>query len=197
MGRDRGRMMHRRHPMHREGADRQRRSLSIMLFLDWLSEDDQGRSGQRVRLPRPRSVGLQQGRHARLLATGRANRQRIHRSFQRPLPGGVPECPLVPDACGRARKVGGLAQILQRGAPTWRDRPQGTDLVDQSRWCHQSAIVRQPENCTFRRSKEWYRINPTRPCTLSRSTKPVAGQIACRSLFGVCALGGCQPCFSA
>ena len=41
----------------------------------------------------------------------------------------VHERPLVPDACGRARKVGGLAQILQRGSPAWGDRPQAADLV--------------------------------------------------------------------
>ncbi|MER8377220.1 hypothetical protein, partial [Mesorhizobium sp. M1406] len=28
-----------------------------------------------------------------------------------------------------------------------------------SRWRRQPAIVKQPENSTFRRSKEWYRIN--------------------------------------
>jgi transposase InsO family protein len=39
----------------------------------------------------------------------------------------------------RGRKVGGLAQILQRGSPAWGDRAQGPDLVDQSRRHHQPA----------------------------------------------------------
>lgn len=88
---------------------------------------------------------LHQGRHARLLAAGKANGQRLHRSFQRPVQGGVPECSLVPNACRHGQKVGGLAQILQRGAPTWRAiGHKGTDLVDQSRWRHQPAVVKQP-----------------------------------------------------
>nr|WP_245276249.1 transposase [Mesorhizobium sp. LNHC220B00] len=33
-------------------------------------------------------MGLHQGRHARLLATGKANGQRLHRSLQQPLQGG-------------------------------------------------------------------------------------------------------------
>jgi putative transposase len=40
---------------------------------------------------------------------------------------------LVHDACGRARKVGGLAQILQRGPPARGDRPQAADLVAEPR----------------------------------------------------------------
>jgi hypothetical protein len=46
-----------------------------------LSEDDQGRSGHGVRAPRPRSVGLNQGRHARLLATGEAHRHAYIEAF--------------------------------------------------------------------------------------------------------------------
>ena len=75
--------------------------------------DDPGRSGHRVRLPRSRSVGLSARRHARLLPARQADRQCLHRSVQRPLPGGVSERPLVPDPCRRPEKIGGLAQILQ------------------------------------------------------------------------------------
>ena len=81
---------------------------------------------------------------------------------QRPLQGGVPERPLVPDPCRRRRKVGGLAQILQRGAPAWGDRAQGPDLVAQSRWRRQPAIVRKPGNSTFRWSRKWYRSTSIR-----------------------------------
>ena len=49
-------------------------------------------------------------------------------------------------------KDGGLAQILQ---PAWGDRPQAADHVAKSRWRTQPAIVREPENSTLRRSKEW------------------------------------------
>jgi hypothetical protein len=43
---------------------------------------------------------------------GEADRQRLHRGFQWPLPCGVPERPLVPEPCRRAGKGGELAQIL-------------------------------------------------------------------------------------
>jgi len=50
-----------------------------------------------------------------------AHGQCIHRSLQWTLSGGVPERPPVPDPCGRGRKVGGLAQILQRGSACRRE----------------------------------------------------------------------------
>jgi hypothetical protein len=50
--------------------------------------------------------------------------------------------PLVPDACRRAGKVGGLAQLLQRGSPTRRDWQQVTDLTAASRWRTQPVIVK-------------------------------------------------------
>lgn len=50
---------------------------------------------------------------------------------------------LVHQPCGCARKVGGLAQILQRGAPTWRDRQQGADLIAGSLWRNQSVTVNE------------------------------------------------------
>ncbi len=40
-----------------------------------------------------------------------------------------------------------------------RERAQGADLVAQSRWRHQPAIVKRPGNSTFRRSREWDRSN--------------------------------------
>lgn len=52
---------------------------------------------------------------------GKPTRQRVHPGVQRPLPGGMPQRPLVPDAC-RRRKSGELAQVLQRRTAPWRDR---------------------------------------------------------------------------
>lgn len=78
-----------------------------------LSEDDPRRSGDGVCVSRSRPMGLCQGRHPGLLTSGKAHGQRLHRSLQRPLPGGMPEPVLVPDPCGCARKDGGLASILQ------------------------------------------------------------------------------------
>lgn len=62
---------------------------------------------------RSRSLGLCQGCDPGLLTAGKTDRQCLHRSVQRPLPGGLPEPTLVPDPCGRPRKDGGLAQRLQ------------------------------------------------------------------------------------
>lgn len=80
-------------------------------------------------------------RHPGLLPAWHAHGQRLHRGLQRSLPGGVPERPLVPDACRRRRKVGGLAQILQRGSAAWGHRQQASDLADESRWPNQPATV--------------------------------------------------------
>src|SRR6516165_5539258 len=62
---------------------------------------------------------------------------------------------LVSDACRRARKDGGLAQLLQRRTPAWGDRPKAADNVAQSRWRSQPANVKKPENSILRRSKDW------------------------------------------
>ena len=51
-------------------------------------------------------------------------------------------------------KIGGLAQVLQRGTPAWGDRAKDADYVAQSRWRSQPAIVTKPENSTLRRSKD-------------------------------------------
>ncbi len=57
----------------------------------------------RVRLPRPRRpMGLCERRYARLQQAGKADRQRIHRSLQWSLQGGMPERPLVRDPCRHA-----------------------------------------------------------------------------------------------
>jgi transposase InsO family protein len=48
-----------------------------------------------------------------------------------------------------------LAQILQRGAPARRDRPEAADYLAKSRWRSQPAIVNGPEKSNLRRSKEW------------------------------------------
>jgi len=51
-----------------------------------------------VHLPRPRPVGLPEGRRARLLSARQADRQLVHRVLQRQVPRGMSERPLVPDA---------------------------------------------------------------------------------------------------
>lgn len=61
----------------------------------------------------------------------KADGQSLHRSLQWPLPGRMPERPLVPDACGCGRKVGGLAHRLQRGPAPWGHRQQTADRVDE------------------------------------------------------------------
>ena len=50
------------------------------------------------------------------LAARQADRQRLHRSLQRTLPGRVPERSLVPDACGCGRPEGRRSQKLE----AWR-----------------------------------------------------------------------------
>ncbi len=92
-------------------------------------------------------------RHARLLEARKANRQCIYRSVQWPLPSRVSKRPLVPEPCRRPGKVGGLAQVLQRGTPAWGDRSEDADYVAQSRWRNQPATVSMPEKSNLRRSK--------------------------------------------
>jgi hypothetical protein len=116
----------------------------------------------RVRLPRPRSVGLHEGRHARLLPAGEADRQCLRRGIQQPGQGRVNERALVPVACRGPRKDGGLAQMLQRASPTWGDRPEAANFVAQSRGRSQPATVIRSGNSAFRCSKEWLRFIPTR-----------------------------------
>lgn len=77
-------------PPWQPGSRRSARPVSAMAIVvstcccgARLSEDDPGRSGFRVRQPRPRPVGLCQGRHARLLPPGEANGSCLHRSVQR------------------------------------------------------------------------------------------------------------------
>ncbi len=62
-------------------------------------------------------------------------------AFNGRLPGGMPERPLVPDACRRRRKVGGLAQTLQRGSAARGHRQQASDHVDESQWPYQPVTV--------------------------------------------------------
>ena len=76
-------------------------------------------------------------RHARLLAARQADRQCLHRSVQRPLPSGVPERPLVPDA-------------LPMPAKSWRI---GADTT--------TRIARTGRSATSRRSR--CRIPVTQP----------------------------------
>jgi transposase InsO family protein len=73
-------------------------ALGARLRKHRLSEDDPRRSGLGVHLPRHGSVGVCPRRYARLLAPRQADRQRVHRSIQRAVAGGMPERPLVPDA---------------------------------------------------------------------------------------------------
>ncbi|CAD5260475.1 hypothetical protein BOSE62_40043 [Bosea sp. 62] len=86
-------------------------------------------------------MGLCQGRHPGLLPPGEADRQRLHRSVQRPFPQRVPEHALVPDACGCDGKDGGLAQLLQRGSAARGHRQQATDPAAKSRRDTQPAAV--------------------------------------------------------
>lgn len=54
--------------------------------------------------------------------------------------------PLVPDACRRAGKDGGLAQLLKRGSPARGDWPQASDLVASSCWHIQPVTVTEGRN---------------------------------------------------
>ncbi len=74
------------------------------------------------------------------------------------LPERVFERPLVPDACRRPRKDGGLAHLLQRGPPARGDRQQASDLVAKIRQRAQPAAVKQAGNSSLRRSNKWDRI---------------------------------------
>jgi putative transposase len=57
------------------------------------------------------------------------HRQCLHRGVQRTLPGGMPQCPLVPEPCRRVGKSGELAQILQRRTAPPGNRQQAADLA--------------------------------------------------------------------
>jgi 2-polyprenyl-6-methoxyphenol hydroxylase-like FAD-dependent oxidoreductase len=54
---------------------------------------------------------------------------------------GMFERTLVPESCRRARKDGGLAQVLQRRTPARGDRPNAANNATQSRWHSQPAMV--------------------------------------------------------
>ncbi len=98
-----------------------------------------GRQRHRVRQPGPRPVGLCQRGHPRLLATGQADRQRLHRGVEFEASGGVPEHALVHGPCRRPRKTGSLASRLQRGQTAQRDRIQRPDRSAHSRWRSQPS----------------------------------------------------------
>ena len=83
-----------------------------------LSKGDPGRLGDRVRLPEPGPMGLRPWRNAGLLPARQADGQRLHRSLQRPLPGRVPERPLVPDTLRMQPKSWRLgAETTTRSGP--------------------------------------------------------------------------------
>src|SRR5947207_761310 len=67
----------------------------------------------------------------------------------------TPERSLVPEPCRCAEKVGGLAQVLQRGTPTRGDRAKAPNYVAEARWRSQPATVKEPENSSLRRSRKW------------------------------------------
>lgn len=71
--------------------------------------------------PQSGSVGSCPQRHLGLFKARQAHGQCVYRRGQWAFQGGVPEHTLVPDACRRTGKAGGLAQILQRGATPWVD----------------------------------------------------------------------------
>src|SRR5947209_7047580 len=79
------------------------------------------------------------------------------------------ERPLVHEPCGRSKKIGGLAQVLQRRAPTWRDWPEDANYLAESRWRIQPATVIEPENSSLRRSKEWSQSKEPENSSLRRS----------------------------
>lgn len=79
---------------------------------------------------------------------------RLHRSVQQQAAIGVPERPLVHEPCRRPRKVGGLAQTLQRSPIPQRDRIQRPDCHALSRRRNQPVAVTKPENSIIRRSRE-------------------------------------------
>src|SRR5436190_1535688 len=62
---------------------------------------------------------------------------------------------LVPGPCRCAEKVGGWAQVLQRGTPTRGDRAKAPNYVADARWRSQPATVKEPENSSLRRSRKW------------------------------------------
>ena len=78
------------------------------------------------------SRGLREGRHAGLLTARQTYRQRLHRGIQRPPARRVPERALVSDPCRRPGKVGGLAQVLQRGSTAWGNRQQAPGFPHDS-----------------------------------------------------------------
>jgi len=96
------------------------------------------------------------------------HRQCLHRSVQRTLPSRMSERALVHEPCRRPGKIGGLAQVLQRGAPSWGDRPDDADYATESQWRSQPAIAREPKNSTRRRSK-------VRPHCRGRARQLVSG----------------------
>lgn len=61
--------------------------------------------------------------------------------LQQPHPGRVHERALVPDPCRRPRKVGGLAQRLQRRPSARGDRQQDAEFTAKSRWRIPPATV--------------------------------------------------------
>ena len=62
-------------------------------------------------------------------------------AFNSRLPSRMSERTLVPEPCGRPRKDGGLAQVLQRRTPARGNRPKTADNAAQSRWRNQPATV--------------------------------------------------------
>ena len=57
--------------------------------------------------------------------------------------------------CGRGRKVGGLAQILQRGTATRRDRQQGPDHADEIGGRHQPVTLNEAGKLCLRAVQGW------------------------------------------
>lgn len=75
------------------------------------------------------------------------------------------------------KKIGGLAQVLQRGTSPWGNRSDDADYVAESRWRSQPAIVKEPENSTRRRSK----VRPH--CKLEQTLLINEGMLGSRSDF--------------
>lgn len=99
-----------------------RQHTGTSLRKDRIPQDDPCGPGNRVRISRPRSLGLYQQCHPRLLTVRKADRQRVYRSVQWAVQGGMPEPALVHGTRRCERKAGGLAWRLQHGKIAPRDR---------------------------------------------------------------------------
>ena len=101
---------------------------------------------QRVHLPRHGSVGISTRCDTGLLTARQANGLCVHRGIQLQAAERVPECSLVPFHPGRLRKVGDMAETLQRGTTTQRNRKHPSDNACKISWRYQPANLTKRQN---------------------------------------------------